>query len=191
MQRHPHKSRMQHGALLIEVLITLVIVVTGLWGMAKVQARLQLSEMESYQRAQALLLLNDMASRMATNRAAAGSYAVALDSPLGVDMNCPAAGATPPERDLAEWCDALQGAAETLGTGSTRVGAMIGGRGCVEDLGGGQFMVTIAWQGMTPIVAPPASVGCGKDRYDGAPGTPCQGDLCRRAITTIIGVAAL
>lgn len=191
MERHRHGPRMQHGALLIEVLITLVIVVTGLWGMAKVQARLQLSEMEAYQRAQALILLNDMASRIATNRAAAGGYAIAVDSPLGADMNCPTASATRQERDLAEWCNALQGAAETFGTGNTRVGAMIGGRGCVEDLAGGRFMVTIAWQGMTPVVAPPASVGCGKDRYDGAPGTPCQGDLCRRAITTLVGVAAL
>ncbi len=191
MERHLQQPRMQRGALMIEVLVTLVITVVGLWGMAEMQSRLQLSEMESYQRTQALILLDDMSSRIATNRIAAASYAITVDNPLGTGSSCPSATATRQQRDFAEWCNALQGASETTGTGNSRVGAMIGGRGCVENLAGEGFMVTVAWQGMTPVSAPPASVACGKSRYDGAPGTPCQGDLCRRAITTIIGVAAL
>jgi hypothetical protein len=41
--------------------------------------------------------------------------------------------------------------------GGSNLGAMVGGRGCVEDLGGDQYLVTIAWQGMGPVSAPPAA----------------------------------
>ena len=65
----PHSLRLARGASLIEVMVTVVIIVLGLLGLAGLHARLQTSEMESYQRSQALLLLNDMASRMSINRA--------------------------------------------------------------------------------------------------------------------------
>lgn len=64
----------QRGTSLIEVLVTLVILTIGLLGLTGLQSRLQVSELEAYQRAQALILLNDMASRVATNRSAAASY---------------------------------------------------------------------------------------------------------------------
>jgi type IV pilus assembly protein PilV len=40
------------------------------------QGRLQKSEMESYQRTQALMLANDMANRITTNRADAANYTI-------------------------------------------------------------------------------------------------------------------
>jgi len=176
---------------MIEVLVTMVIIAFGLLGMAGLQLRMQSSEMESYQRSQALLLLNDMAGRMSTNRAAvmAGSYNIAAASPVGAGMTCAALGGTPTtvQRDINEWCLALQGAAETSGT--TKVGAMVGGRGCVENVGG-DYMVTVAWQGLTPIAAPPSSVGCGADSYDAA-STPCVNDLCRRTVSTVVRIAIL
>ncbi|MDP3678960.1 MAG: prepilin-type N-terminal cleavage/methylation domain-containing protein, partial [Methylotenera sp.] len=64
--RTSFSARFQRGALLLEVLVTIVILAIGLLGLAGLQAKLQSSEMESYQRAQALILLNDMASRIAT-----------------------------------------------------------------------------------------------------------------------------
>jgi type IV pilus assembly protein PilV len=30
------------------------------------------------------------------------------------------------------------------------VGAMVGGRGCIDDIGGGEYLVTVAWQGQAP-----------------------------------------
>jgi hypothetical protein len=45
----------------------------GLFGLLGLQSRVQVTEMETYQRTQALVLLNDMASRLATNRNAGGS----------------------------------------------------------------------------------------------------------------------
>ena len=48
---------------MIEVLATIVICVIGLWGLTEVQSRLQMWEVESYQRSQALMLLGDMSTR--------------------------------------------------------------------------------------------------------------------------------
>jgi type IV pilus assembly protein PilV len=178
----------QRGVALLEVLITIVILAVGLLGLAGLQMRLQASEMESYQRAQALILLNDMASRIATNRNAAASYVTA--NSLGAGMNCPTSTTTQKDRDTSEWCNALQGAAETSGTNN--VGAMIGGRGCVESIGSGQYMVTVAWQGLVPISAPPESVSCGQNEYDSAAtGADCTDDLCRRVVTVIVSIATL
>jgi type IV pilus assembly protein PilV len=175
-------ARLQRGTTLLEVLITLVILSIGLLGLAGLQSRLQVSELEAYQRAQALILLNDMASRIATNRGVAASYA-SMTYGTGT---CPTASATQLQRDQGEWCDALQGAAET--TGGSKVGAMIGGRGCVETLGGGEYLVTVAWQGMSPIASPAPQ--CGVGAYNTA-GTACVNDLCRRVVTTVVRIGAL
>ncbi len=179
------------GASMIEVLVTMVIIAVGLLGLAGLQVRMQSSEMESYQRSQALLLLSDMSNRMATNRAAviANAYDIAADSPVGAGMTCPALPGTPTtaDRDRYEWCTALQGAAEV--SGGTSVGAMIGGRGCIEKIGG-DYMLTVAWQGLTPIAAPPATVACGANSYNGATGE-CVSDLCRRTVTTLLRIATL
>jgi type IV pilus assembly protein PilV len=176
----------QRGFSLIEVLVTLVILAIGLLGVAGMQARLQQSEMEAYQRSQALLLLDDMANRLAANRSVAASY-VAATAAAAAGSTCPSSLATQLERDASEWCNALQGAGEV--SGSNKVGAMLGGRGCVQALGSGEYLLTVAWQGMGPLVAPPAGVPCGANAYDG--GAVCHDDLCRRVVTTIVRVANL
>ena len=185
----PLISHGQRGVTLIEVLVTIIILSIGLLGVAGLQSRLQTSEMDAYQRAQALLLLNDMANRISTNRNNAASYVTGTTSPLGVGITCPTATATRQERDAREWCRALQGAAEI--SAGTSVGAMVGGRGCVESLGGGQYLVTVAWQGLTPITAPPAGAACGANSYNGPAGSLCSSDRCRRVVTTIVRVASL
>lgn len=177
----------QKGFSLIEVLVTLVILAVGLLGVAGLQARLQQSEMEAYQRSQALMLLDDMANRLAANRNVAASYVTGSSSPFGAGMSCPTAIASQLERDRKEWCEALQGAAET--SGGNRVGAMLGGRGCVESLGSGQYLLTVAWQGLGPLASPPSGVACGANSYNNT--TNCAGDLCRRVVTSIVRVAAL
>lgn len=172
---------------MIEVLVTMVIIAFGLLGMAGLQMRMQSSEMESYQRSQALLLLNDMASRIAANRNNAASYVTGTT--YGSGMACPTATGTTVEQDLKQWCEALQGAAE-LTSSDDKVGAMVGGRGCVQSASG-DYLVTVVWQGLTPISAPPASVTCGLNEYNGASGASCVNDLCRRAVTTLVRIATL
>jgi type IV pilus assembly protein PilV len=174
----------QRGTSLLEVLVTLIILSIGLLGLAGLQSRLQVSEMESYQRAQALILLDDMANRIATNRSAAGLYTTF--TPLGGTTACPTTTSTQQQVDSGQWCNALQGAAET--TGSSKVGAMIGGRGCVQRLTGGAYLITVAWQGLAPIAAPAPT--CGQNLYNTA-GTACVNDLCRRTVSTIVRIGSL
>ncbi|MDP2155736.1 MAG: type IV pilus modification protein PilV, partial [Sulfuricella sp.] len=60
--------RRERGFGMIEVLVSLFILLTGLLGLAGLLARSQQAEMESYQRAQALVLLQDMVARINANR---------------------------------------------------------------------------------------------------------------------------
>jgi len=175
---------LQSGTSMLEVLIAVVVMAVGLLGLAALQSQMQRSEVESYQRAQALILLNDMANSIASNRYEATGYVT--NSPLGTGMTCPSTTSTRQERDTGEWCNALQGAAELSGT--TSVGAMSGARGCIQNIGSNRYMVTVAWEGMSAITAPPASVTCGLNLYNG---TGCENDRCRRAITTIVRLPTL
>ena len=180
-------AKVQSGTTLLEVLVTLVILAIGLLGLAGLQARLQASEMEAYQRAQALILLNDMASRIATNRTNAASYVTGAGAPL-VGGSCPTSSVTRQQADASEWCLALEGAGETDSAGNN-VGAMVGGRGCVEPLPGNEYLITVAWQGLSPLSAPPASVACGQGQYNGGGG--CINDQCRRTVTTVVRIGNL
>ena len=187
---HRSPISVQRGLSLVEVLVTMVILAIGLLGLVGLQARLQILQSEAYQRAQALMLLKDMTGRIANNRNNAAAYATGAANPLGEGMTCPSNVSTRQNADLSEWCTLLQGASEETTT-SSRVGAMVGGRGCVESLGNGRFLVTVAWQGLAPISAsaPPVSVACGAGDYDG--GTVCVDDLCRRVVTSIVRIANL
>ena len=177
----------QLGLSMIEVMVALFIVAFGLLGIAAFQSRLQTSEMEAYQRSQAIILLQDMVNRINTNRTNAAAYLTA--TPVGVGdtpaTDCSSLG-TLVARDLCEWSHQLQGAAELAGT--TRIGAMIGARGCVEQTAGvtNEFRVTVVWQGLTPQSAPPTSVTCGAGEYDGG---VCSDDRCRRIVTTLVRIA--
>jgi len=192
-------ARQQRGALMIEVLVTIVILAIGLAGLMQLQSRLQQSEVEAYQRSQATILLNDMASRLNTNRSIIDSYLTSGLAPayLGVggpDTPCTSTYADGVQLgDSGEWCRALQGAAETFG--GTSAGAMVGGRGCIQLITGSEYMVTVVWQGLTPISAPPAGVTCGAGLYNLPAGSDCAdpayADRCRRYVTTVVHIPNL
>lgn len=150
----------QAGVGLLEVLVTLIVLVVGLLGMAALQMRAQQAEMESYQRSQALILLEDMVARMTTNRAFRECYA--LTDLLGTGVEFEETGCD--ERadiDLEQWDGLLKGSAEILG--GNEVGAMIGARGCITGTNN-DFRVTVVWQGRTNTVAPVGN-DCGEDLY--------------------------
>jgi len=158
------RSRMS-GVTMIEVLITIVILTIGLLGVAGLQARMQLAEVESYHRSHAIVLLQDIVARVAANRRNAMNYVTG--TPLGTGnalQNC--IGLTGSALDLCQWNNALLGAAETS-SGGQQVGAMIGARGCISNVSATmprEFTVAVAWQGVTPTVAPTATT-CGQGLY--------------------------
>jgi len=158
------------GFTLIEVLITIVILAVGLLGLAGLQVTSLNNQLESYQRAQALLLLEDMANRIRANAdaARAGNYTVGDQYGLTGAVNCANPAFTIAQRDLCEWNIALAGSGVMLDTEA--VGGVLGARGCIENIDGSDFgetniRLTIAWQGMSPTKAPPDSIACGKDQY--------------------------
>jgi type IV pilus assembly protein PilV len=178
--RRRHRGRRQGGTSLIEVLVTVVIIVVGLLGMAGIQVRSQTLELESYQRGQALILLQDMVDRMNGNAANAASYVTAAVGTDAVDEDDCSDLATRAAVDLCEWSKALKGSSEVSG-GVTK-GAMIDGRGCVTALAAGTtYLVAVAWQGMSTTV-PPVS-DCGEDSYDS--------EASRRAVTAVVQVPNL
>lgn len=155
MPRSMPLSLRQSGFGMIEVLVTLIILLVGLLGLAGLMVQSQRSEFESYQRVQALILLQDISGRINANRAAASCYKLtnaASGSPyLGTaatatpactqtaiqslypDMTAAMAtlAATTAVADMNTWNQALLGAAEKS-SGGNNIGAMTDARGCIS-----------------------------------------------------------
>ncbi|MBV2133793.1 type IV pilus modification protein PilV [Pseudomonas sp. MAP12] len=176
----------QSGFTLIEVLVTLLILAVGLLGLAGLQTRMLATELESYQRSHALVLVQDMVNRVNANRAEArnGSYSGA--TVYGTDTSHVCSTASVVGADLCQWNEALQGAGAADADGA-EVGAMIGARGCIETVSGSAnseviLRVTVVWQGMSPTVAP--SLTCGEGAYG-------DDDRMRRAVSMLVTLAYL
>ncbi len=151
-------AQRQQGFSMIEVLITIAILMVGLLGLAGLQSRVAAAEFEAYQRAQALVLLQEFADRMSANKPNAAAYVMNDIAASATEQTC--AGLAGAPRDLCELNNALVGAAEK-GTGGINVGAMIGARACVTNPAPNSYVITIAWQGITPTKAPIEACGAG------------------------------
>lgn len=159
------------GFTMIEILVSVIIVAFGLLGLAALQSKMQLAEFESYQRAQALLLLSEMTERMRANSAAAASYVSASSLGTGDSQPATCTGGPSAAFDLCEWSNDLKGASET--SGGNKVGAMVGARGCITQVQApdasagvctpGIYRVDVVWQGMQPTSASP--ITCGQGNY--------------------------
>lgn len=164
----------QRGATMIEILVSLVIATLGLVSLVALQARAYSAEAESYDRAQALMILEDMVQRINANRTRSGSY---LTSDFGADASpgdC--ASADLASRDLCEWNEAL-----------TRI--LPGARACIETPGtsstglpGTEVLVTVVWRGTSSLGLPVAS--CAEDDFASEPGL-------RRAVSTVVRIGDL
>jgi type IV pilus assembly protein PilV len=179
--RHPAGIRSRRsrarGFALLEVLVALVVATFGVLALATLQNRAITLEVEANQRAQALVLLQDIAERLSANRAGAAEY-VGVDIGVGAIEICDA-GAARSEVDLCEWGNLLRGAAATVA--DRGVGAMIGARGCIAQLAPSTFLIAIAWQGLMETAAPAAD--CGEGEYGN--------DTARRVVSTVTQFADL
>src|SRR5688500_17116069 len=133
-KRHERpRSCGQRGMSMLEVLITIVILAFGLLGLAGLQGRMQVAELEGYQRTQAIVLLQDMVERIRSNRKNSMEYNGITAGTGNASENCAALPGTPTQADIdvCEWNNALLGASEASGT--QNLGAMIGARGCITN----------------------------------------------------------
>lgn len=188
------KENEEGGTSLIEVLVSMLILLVALLGLAGLQVQAQQSEMESYQRAQALILLQDMVGRLNVNRKVASCYAVTTDAANGAPyFGTDSAIGTPTcttgtaeqkaiaVKDMEDWNNLLLGAAEIAAGGTT--GAMVGARGCViYDATLDLYTVAVAWQGLGKTFAP-VGQNCGKGQY----GDETQ----RRVVSSSVRIANL
>lgn len=173
--RKAHHS--QQGSALIETMIALLITAFGILGYVGMQTQTVVLQIESYQRAQALIIVNDMAQRITLNRTNAASY-VGSGIGLTAPPDCTVA-ITTAAKDVCEWSLLIRGEAEKSGT--TAVGAMLGARGCVTSPAANQYVIAVAWQGMQASGAPTNT--CGLNAYTAEP--------LRRVVTTVVQVATL
>jgi type IV pilus assembly protein PilV len=176
----PSRTR-QSGVTLIEVLVTVLILAFGILGLIGMNVKVQAAQMDAYQRAQAILLVQDMANRISVNRTNALTYVTTTPLGTGDAELADCAGKSGVALDKCEWSNALKGAGERIGTDN--FGAMIGARGCVRQIGTGPtvLQVTVAWQGTTELVAP--SLPCGSGSY--------SSEAMRRAISANVTLACL
>ncbi|MBF0357980.1 MAG: type IV pilus modification protein PilV [Magnetococcales bacterium] len=207
MRRFLHRSG-QGGFSLLEVLITLLIVSIGLLGVARLLARAHVSEMESYQRVQALILLSDIVERLQINRLTASCFAFTTDMTTGTPYigadgddllgtpTCTASVSaynTQAVNTITTLDSLLKGSAETKD--SANAGAMIGARACISYNSGsellnslgvaisgtGEYTVSIAWQGLSETFA--STTNCANGLYGS--------ELQRRVVSTTLRLASL
>ena len=188
---------------MMEILITLLIVLIGLLGIAALQSQAQIAELEAYQRAQALIAMSDIVDRLNANRSTLSCFQITTDTGNGTPyvgtagaghMGTPAcAASTSAYNTLADNAvtaidNLLKGNAETLS--GNPVGSMIGARACISydattELPGlpgtGLYTVTVSWQGMSNLNVPASN--CANGLY----GAETQ----RRAVSTTLRIADL
>jgi type IV pilus assembly protein PilV len=167
------RTSAQRGAALLEVMVAILITSFGLLALAGLQTKMSAATMEAFQRAQALTLLEDMTQRVQANQNQHASYiAASLGTGDAQPADCTTVGApTRANIDRCEWSNALKGAAET--SAAANVGAMLGARGCIEQLQApsvaagaclpATYRISVAWQGLNATVAP--AVSCGANLY--------------------------
>ena len=176
--------RRQSGVILLEVLITIVILVVGLLGLAGFQVRATLAEHEAYQRAQALILAQDMVDRIYANRVNAATYVQNDVGAAGTVTDCSTAAAGE-AKDVCEWSNQLVGAGEAAGT--TSVGTLLAGRGCITAGGVNEYFVVVVWRGLA-ATAPPAAdpdLSCGLNAYGAG------NEALRRAVSMRLLISTL
>ncbi len=160
------------GFTLIEVLVTLLIFSFGLLAVAGLQTISKKANYDALQRTTASLLASDLIERMRANGRMLSEYVLAEGVTLGggtlgaAPVDCTAANCNATQMawyDLAEWEQALDGAAELVD--ATPTGGLVSPQACIEGpIGGaaGTYTVSIAWRGVTPL-SNPIIHACGED----------------------------
>lgn len=200
------RPRLVAGFAMVEAMVTVVVVAFGLLGVAGLISRAFVAEVEGTQRTQAVLLLQDMVTRIEANRTNAAAYVTGDAGVTGyvttvsggvsatTVVACNPAAALA-ERDRCEWSRLLAGTNEQVD--ARNAGVLVGAIGCIHEIDAFNrlYAVTIAWQGMStgpvpPVGAPPVGFPpneCGRNRFD----DETLGQTTRRVITMPVRLATL
>jgi type IV pilus assembly protein PilV len=170
-------ARSQGGFSMIEVLVTIAILLVGLLGLGGLQTRVATAEFEAYQRAQALVIIQDIMDRMAANKRNLASYVQDNIGATGTESDC--RGLSGAALDVCEINNVVVGATEKAG--SRQLGAMLGARVCITSPSANLYIVTVAWQGLIATKEPAAA--CGANQYGD--------DKLRRTVSMPVRVATL
>jgi type IV pilus assembly protein PilV len=181
MLMRPTALQKSSGFTLIEVLVTMVIICFGMLGLAGLILKGHQASSEAYQRNQALILANDIAEKMKTNRNQngqlnSGFYIAAApvpgvgSAPVALTLDCSTTTCLPAQiavYDVQTWTNLLAGTQETsTATANANVGGIVNARGCIEASGAnGQARISVAWQGIQSTTAPPGTLTCGQGAY--------------------------
>ena len=169
------------GFTLIEVLIALVVLAFGMLALARALGRSAQDEMEAQQRAQAMTIAAEMASRIGNNPKQAALY-VGDYVPAGPVEDCAALDPVAVvEIDQCEWRNRLRGA-DTF-DGDRAIGSPIAARGCVINTALNVYVVAIAWQGV--LATEPADSPCGENQFGP------NNEKTRRVYSTTFQIATL
>ncbi len=168
----PISSHRGAGYTLLETLVSLFVLALGLLGLAGLQSRASIAEMEAYQRSQALVLAQDMVERITANSSALRAdidngtaltvYKTTQNSTAvgSTVQTCTGSGAA---FDLCEWGNQIAGAAGKAAD-KGGLGTLGTGRGCVRQPDATDpylYLVVVSWQASGASKAPPSSVDCG------------------------------
>lgn len=161
IRRLKRSASKQKGMTFIEVLIALVIMVTGILGAVAMQATAKKGSFDAMQRSLASSLAQDIVERMRGNNAttlanyAGTNYGTGAYSGNEVASCSSIAGCSAANmllNDQYEWELALMGA--DVKNGVNNAGGLVNTRACIDISGAGnnQVKVVITWEGRTKIV---------------------------------------
>jgi len=154
----PNRSfiKKSQGMTFIEVLIALVILVTGILGAVAMQATAKKGSFDAMQRSLASALAQDILERMRSNLSTSavlssyeGVYGAAAPTVPAIRCNTAVALCTPAQmvtNDLYEWTQSLRGGDVTAAGQNT--GGLVGAIGCISETNNA-VTITISWQGRT------------------------------------------
>ena len=196
------------GFSMIEVLISLLIIQIGLLGLVGTQIVAQRAEAEAYQRAQAIILLNDMVERINASRSNVSCFAF-TNATTGTPYEgvndaghySGTCGVAMVDQSITAWDRDLQGAAERSGSASgPKIGSIYNARGCVSSFvdayGITEYVVAVVWQGQSDSFGPNSvaaaqssntalqqAAACGTGLY--------SSDAQRRMVYDVVQIASL
>jgi len=173
------RSAKQNGMTFIEVLIALVIMVTGILGAVAMQATAKKGSFDAMQRSLASSLAQDIVERMRSNDATQLSQYIGYDYGVSLGSSVPACTTTAGcgsanmvTNDLYEWELALMGA--NVKKATSNVGGLINSRACIA-VSGNAVTVAITWQGRTETKDSRTTIDTGTDADGNATTGTCGG----------------